>query len=130
MDTVAERVKQRRMEKGITAADLARRAGISKAYLSEIENGKVPRPSADVLYRLATELGTTVADLLGKPVQAPAARSIPDALRQFAEAEELPEEDVKMLAQIRFRGEQPKTPDDWRFLYDAIKRSVRKDVSA
>ena len=112
----------------MSAAELARRATISKGYLSEIENTtgerSAPRPSAEVLYRLATALGTTVADLLEKEVQ-PAARSIPPDLQEFARAANLPDEDVRMLAQIRFRGEQPRTADDWRFLYESIKRSIR-----
>ena len=124
--TIGERVKRWREEKGISAAELARRAGISKGYLSELENDRVnsPRPSADVLYRLATALDVTVADLLGKKVQ-PADREVPASLQEFAKEVELPEQDLGMLAQIRFRGEQPKTKEDWRFLYESIRRSIR-----
>ena len=125
MDGIGERIRQRRIEKGISAAELARRAGVSKGYLSEIETGQAPRPSGDVLYRLATALGTTMADLLGREVRAPATRPITESLRQFADEALLPAGDVEMLAQIRFRGEQPRTPEDWRFLYESIKRSIR-----
>lgn len=120
---LGERLQQRRREKEMSAAELARRAEVSKGYLSELENGRAERPSGDVLYRLASALGTTVADLLGREVR-PADRAINPALRQFAEAEGLPEEDVRMLAQIRFRGEQPATIEDWRFLYESIRRSI------
>ncbi len=126
--TLGERLRLRREEKGLLAADLARRTGISKGYLSDLESGRAPRPSADVLYRLATELGITIADLLGKEVR-PAARDAPPALREFADEAGIPEEDVEMLAQIRFRGEQPTTADDWRFLYESIKRSIRSRPS-
>ena len=121
---LGERIKQRREEKGLTAADLARRASLSKGYLSEIESGRAPRPSAEILYQIAVALGTTVADLLGKEVR-PALQAIPASLREFAELANLPQEDVQMLAQIRFRGEQPSTVDDWRYLYESIKRSIR-----
>ena len=121
---LGERIKQRREEKGLTAADLARRASLSKGYLSEIESGRAPRPSAEILYQIAVALGTTVADLLGKEVR-PASQAIPASLREFAEDANLPQEDVQMLAQIRFRGEQPSTVDDWRYLYESIKRSIR-----
>ncbi len=122
--TLGHRIRQRREEKGISSAELARRAGISKGYLSEIENGSAARPSAEILYQLAINLGTTVADLLGKEIR-PATRTIPAALQEFAEQESLPEQDVEMLAHIRFRGQQPATADDWRFLYESIRRSVR-----
>ncbi len=120
---LSDRIRQRREEKRISAIELARRAEISKGYVSEIESGRAPRPSGAVLYRIATALGTTVADLLEQEVQ-PAARSVPPTLRDFADQAALPAEDVEMLAQIRFRGEQPATEDDWRYLYESIKRSV------
>ncbi len=120
---LGDRIKQRRDEKKMSAVALARRAGVSKGYLSELESGRAARPSGDVLYRLATALGTTVADLLGQEIR-PTSRDIPEALREFAKETELPEEDVRMLAQIRFRGEQPTTKEDWRYLYESIRRSI------
>lgn len=121
-----DRIKQRREEKGISAADLARRANLSKSYISELESGRAPRPSGDVLFRLAAELGTTVADLLERQIE-PASRPTSPSLRQFAEQAGLLPEDVEMLSQISFRGEQPRTLEDWRFLYESIKRSIRRE---
>jgi len=118
-----DRIKQRREEKGLAAIELAQRAEISKGYVSEIESGRAPRPSADVLYRIATALGTTIADLLEREVR-PAPRAVHPMLRAFADDEELPDEDVQMLAQIRFRGDQPETKEDWRYLYESIRRSI------
>lgn len=123
---VGQRIKLRREERGITGAELARRAGISKGYLSEIENGQASRPSADVLHRIATALETTVADLLGRRAPARAApRQIPASLREFAADADLTDDDLRMLAGIKFRGQQPASAEDWRFLYEAIRRSVR-----
>ena len=120
---LGDRIRQRRADTGLSAAELARRATISKGYLSAIEHGNSVRPSADVLTRLATALGTTIADLLDQESR-PAEATIPPSLQQFAEAAGLPADDVEMLSQIRFRGEQPSTPDDWWFLYEAIQRSM------
>lgn len=124
--SLGDRLRQRREEKGINGVDLSRRANISKGFLSEIESGRAPRPSADVLFRLATALGTTVADLLEKEVQRPAL-TIPPSLKQFLDEakEPIPQEDIEMLAGIHFRGNQPATADDWRFLYESIRRSIR-----
>ncbi len=121
---LGEQIRKRRKEKGIAAAELARRANISKGYLSEIESGRAPKPSGEILMRLADALGTTIADLLGKEVRL-VSRTITASLREFAEEVGLPEQDVKMLSQIRFRGAQPSSPEDWRFLYESIKHSVR-----
>ena len=112
---LGDRIRQRRADTGLSAAELARRATISKGYLSAIEHGNSVRPSADVLTRLATALGTTMADLLDKESR-PSDATIPPSLQAFAASRGLPAEDLDMLAQIRFRGEQPATPDDWWFL--------------
>ena len=125
---VGERIKQRRVEKRLSAAELARRAEMSRGYLSELEAGLAPRPSGAVLYRVATVLGTTVADLLGEPETRPSDREVPTVLAELAEREQWPEEDVQMLARIRFRGDQPQSEDDWKFLYESIRRAVvRRD---
>jgi len=124
---LGERIRQRREEKGISAAELARRANISKGYLSTIESSdeaSAPRPSADVLFRIASALGTSAADLLGREVRR-AKRRIPASLQEFLKERDLPEEDVAMLAGIQFRGAQPASAADWAFLYESIKRSIR-----
>jgi transcriptional regulator with XRE-family HTH domain len=121
---LGDRIKERREEKTISAAELARLADVSKAYLSELENRRAERPSVDILFRIAKALGTTVADLLGEEIR-PTTAAIPPALQEFADQERLPAGDVRMLATIRFRGEQPRTVEDWRFLYESIKRSIR-----
>jgi transcriptional regulator with XRE-family HTH domain len=121
--SLGERIKQRREEKVLRPIELARLAEVSKGYLSEIESGGAPRPSGAVLFRIATVLGTTVADLLDKEIR-PAANSVSQALKDFAEEADLPEEDVRMLTQVRFRGDQPSSKEDWRYLYESIKRSI------
>lgn len=122
-----DRINKRLEEKGWQLANLARESGVAKGYLSEILSGKARKPSAETLYAIATALGTTVADLLGRTTgtEEVGAHELPKSLEEFAQEARLPTQDVRMLAAIKFRNEQPKTKDDWRFLWDAIKRSVR-----
>lgn len=124
-----ERIKQRMDAKAWKLADLARESGVAKGYLWELLQGtERKRPSAETLYEVARALGTSVGDLLGRTtgVQAAGESGVPVMLQELAEEAQLTEEDVAMLASIRFRGEQPKTKDDWRFLWESIRRSVRK----
>ncbi len=123
--SLGARIRRRREEKGIRAAELARQAKISKGYLSQLENAgdENGKPSADILFRIAQALDTTIADLLGKEVRIPQ-RAAPKELRDFADEADLPQADVDMLARIQFRGRQPVSKDDWRFLYDAIRRAI------
>jgi len=123
-----ERIKQHMDAKEWKLADLARETGIAKGYLWELlQVGGRKRPSADTLYKISQALGTTVADLLGRaPEAGPATgEDISQSLQAFAAEVELSHEDTAMLAMIRFRGEQPKTKEDWRFLWESIRRAVR-----
>lgn len=122
---LSEQIRKYRQEEGLSLADLARLSRVSKGYLSQLENNlHGPRPSADVLHRIATVLGTSVNDLL-ETQSSSDFKDFPIELQKFAELEQLPEREVKLLAQIEYRGRRPQTVNDWRFLYEAIKRSVR-----
>jgi hypothetical protein len=79
-----------------------------------------------VLFKIAHELGTTIADLLGETEQEPVMDAeIPDNLLQLAQEDNLTKSDVQMLANIRYRGKQPQSVADWRFIFESIKRTVR-----
>jgi transcriptional regulator with XRE-family HTH domain len=117
---LAGRVKQRRLEKGLSQSELARQMGITRTYLYRIEKGEATRPSANVLQRLAQVLDTSVADLLEQPESVEPA-AIPPTLRRLAERDNLPSEDVAMLAAIRYRGQQPRSVEGWAHLLSTIR---------
>jgi len=58
------RLRELREERGVSLAELARRAGVSRRYLTEAEAGRA-NPTVLVLERLATALETRSASLLG-----------------------------------------------------------------
>ncbi len=113
----------------MTAAQLAQAAGISRSYLSELENGKGDhkRPSVNVMYAVGKALGISMSELLGRPMIISPATNRPKSLERFAQEHQLPDADVEMLASIRFRGEPPQTPERWSFIYNAIRTSVSLD---
>jgi transcriptional regulator with XRE-family HTH domain len=123
---VGAEIRRRRQQQGLSLTDLARLAGVSKGYLSQIEAGVATRPSAQTLFKLARALGTSMAELLGEQTSETALNmeELPEALREFAGEANLPEADLRMLAGIRYRGRAPRTKDDWRFVYESIRRST------
>jgi transcriptional regulator with XRE-family HTH domain len=60
---VGTAVLRLRITQDIRQEDLAKRAKISRSYLSNIENGKVD-VTVKALHSIATELGRTLAELL------------------------------------------------------------------
>jgi transcriptional regulator with XRE-family HTH domain len=128
---IGQRIKARREARGLNLSALADLAKVSRGYLSQIESGDIDNPSAAVLFRIAKNLGTSVAYLLGEAPE-PGAQEQEDepldpTLLQFVRSANLPEEDIKMLAGIKRRGPRPLTEDDWRFMYEAIKRTIKPD---
>jgi transcriptional regulator with XRE-family HTH domain len=126
--SVGDRIRIRREELGISLSALADAAGISKSYLHELESNPTAKPSAEVLYNLALPLDTTVGFLLGRrrnpaPVEGEEAPlEIPPSLEEFARKHRIPEDDKRRLACIKYRGQQPKTAEDWAYLYETIRR--------
>ena len=126
METIGQRIKRRRKDAEFSLPKLAEQAEVAKGYLWELESGRAVRPSANTLFKIATALGTTVADLMGNEVHPASKPKIPQSLRAFAEKERLTDEHVRMLAGVHYRGRRPKTEDDWKFVLESIRRSVRK----
>jgi transcriptional regulator with XRE-family HTH domain len=58
------RLKELRQARGMTQETLARKAGVSRAYLARLEMGRHDPPLSR-LRKLAKALSVTVADLVG-----------------------------------------------------------------
>lgn len=65
---IGQRVTRRREASGLKKSQLAMYAGVSRAYITRLEQGKYPRSSATHLESVARVLNCTVQDLLGADV--------------------------------------------------------------
>ena len=101
---VGERIRERREAKGWSVYRLSKEASVSSGYLSDLENAVKGRPSAEVLARIATALGTTIDYLLGT-TDDPSPPSISDV-------------DV-------IRADFPIPPPGWDELSEEEKKEVR-----
>ena len=59
----AARLREVRLSRGLTQADLANRAVVTPTYIAKLEGATVA-PGIDLVARLAKALGTSIADLL------------------------------------------------------------------
>ena len=142
------RISQLRELRRLSLGELAERAdGMAKSYLAKLERGEVENPGLRTLSAIARALDVTVAELLKRAEPASGAEGksllaeqadlerlmsklppgLADFLREMEEAAEpVPAGTVRALALAEFRGRRPQRVEDWRFLYDALSRSVRR----
>ena len=57
-------IRNRRRDLHITGPELARRVGVVKSYISQVELGIIKEPSAKILYKICCVLGLDLIDLI------------------------------------------------------------------
>lgn len=92
-----------RLARGLTQAELAARAGVDRSYVSRLERGQRANPSQDVLAALARVLGVPLDSFLAETAatwdsEPPLADAELELL--FASVRRLPEPDRRCLKQI------------------------------
>lgn len=133
---LGQTIRSLRLGKEWSLAQLGEESGVSKAYLSDLENGNAGKPNIQYVYAVATALSVTLDDLLGdsKPKahrrEKRANKELPTGLLELQQELGLTQEDVEMLAYVNFRGHRPRDKEGWRFLLEALKmvsqRSTQK----
>ena len=127
---IGEYIKKYRELRGLTLPDLATKAGVSKAFLWEIESGKSRRPGAEVLFKIAEALGVTIAQLMGRPpereTQDLIEPEINAGLRAFinerkVQGRPLEPEEVKSLSFVQLKGGRPTTKEQWALVYGMLR---------
>lgn len=130
MNKLGEKIKKRRKELRWSLDKLASESNISKAYLFQLETGESDRPSAEILYNLATALDLSIAELLGRKLTVEENdKRIPAALKKAAVANGWIQDDIVMLLGVAQRAKKEKTDltaDDWLYAYDTLKRILKK----
>jgi transcriptional regulator with XRE-family HTH domain len=132
MPTVGDRIREIREEMEINQEQLAERAGLSKGFLSDVENGKRNIGSENLL-KIANVLGASVDYLLRGEVTESASVEpvvIPPELSQAAEeldlsyaaTVELLEAHRSVIARRSNKGLRRFSVEDWKELHKAIKK--------
>jgi transcriptional regulator with XRE-family HTH domain len=132
MPTVGDRIREIREEMQLNQDRLAECAGLSKGFLSDVENNK-RNISSENLLKVANVLGASVDYLLrGETVTAITTEPvvIPSELSQAAEELELSyaatvellEAHRSVIARRSNKGLRKFSVDDWKELHKAIKK--------
>lgn len=124
---VGENIRRIRESRGLSLTNLAKRCKISKAYLSQLENGHNSRPSAEFVVRICRVLGCSLEAALGVKELQPVTdglAGVPTSLRALAREENLDTNAVVMLSHISYNGRQPTSVESWRKILGAIRSST------
>lgn len=130
MMTPGQKIRELRQAKNMSLNRLAKRSGVSKSYLSQLENGGSTAPSAEILMKIAKPLYTTISELLCQDTTVLATdfidlpRGLGRLIRESSVRLDIREEDVKMLRQIHYRGSVPKLAEDWEQILQTIRLVV------
>lgn len=126
---LGHRIRFLRQGKGWSLADLEKESGVSKAYISDLENGVAGKPNIQYVFAIGKALGATLDELVHETIKErkPAAASkggkseLPPALLELQRELNLTDEDVEMLGTVNFRGHRPRDKEGWRFLLETIR---------
>jgi len=127
----------------MTLRDVANEAGVSIAYLSDLERAVLANPTLDKLRAITDALRVSIDDLLGAvAAEATADTKLAAPLREFLEMEtfrvevdaearrwrrdpkELRDEWIRLLEGIQVGGRRPSSPSDYLFIFESIRRGV------
>lgn len=66
MQELGEELTRMRKKSGLTLRRVEAAIGVSNAYLSQLENGKIKTPSPNILFKLSQLFGGSYEDLMAK----------------------------------------------------------------
>ena len=103
-EPLGEYLRRVRKERRLTLRDVERKTGISNAYLSQVENNKIAKPSPSFLHKLAEIFDISYERLMkaaGYPVASSKERTV--MFRTSKGLKEITEEEEKeLLEYLRF----------------------------
>jgi transcriptional regulator with XRE-family HTH domain len=130
MKGIAQRIRSIRKSQGLTQLGLCQMVGISKSFLSELENGK-RNPSSLHLLELAKALGCS-CDYLLTGGELTSAVSVPQDLAEFAKSEKLTFDQVTALLAIHrlthlfSMSNATHTHAEWQKLFSLLQEYTKK----
>jgi transcriptional regulator with XRE-family HTH domain len=147
-ETIGQRLRARRVELGLTLAEVAEKAGLSLPYVSNLERGR-GNPTLEALGALARALDTPLASLIGDEVVAHVGFDVvlalaPPSLLRFSRSSDFQETVAELadrqgesaeamrqkllvgMASSPQRSSGEPTEEDWRRILDAYSLILKK----
>ena len=97
--SIATKLKDLRLRNGKSLQAVADAVGASKAHIWEVETGKSPRPSLDLVRRLADYYRVSLASLVGEDPNLPSEED-EELLVMWRDLKDLPKEEREYVAML------------------------------
>ncbi|GAB6179929.1 hypothetical protein JCM14036_12480 [Desulfotomaculum defluvii] len=128
LQLLATRIREKRLELGLTQEELANRLDKSKADISNLENAKMANPTIRSISAVARALGLELWELL-KPENDDIhdyPEALEDLLSAFREKNiKIREEEIKVLEKVRIKGKIPEVKEVY-LLFWLLQRGLSK----
>jgi transcriptional regulator with XRE-family HTH domain len=99
-EILGKKVRQQRIRLGLSLEQLANQVGSTKAYIWQLENKKVARPSAELLLKVASALSVSPDFLVDDSAREPSKDHAADVLFRKVKQRKLTKRDIEMLISI------------------------------
>ncbi len=110
MSTFGTALRAMRRAAGISQRELADRIKVDFSYISKVENGRVPPPSADTIVAICHVLGTNAEDLLALTGK------LPSDVQKTVSASKSAQTFLREAQQLDL------TDEEWETLMESLRR--------
>lgn len=94
------KIKDLRIQRGMTLEEVAEKVGSKKAYIWQLENKDKARPSAKLLIDLSTALGVAPDYLIDDEAEVPSEEDMMEGFLRVARGKGMSNEEIKKLLDI------------------------------
>lgn len=112
--TLGNKLKQLRDLSGLTLRQIEEATGVSNAYLSQLENDKIKKPSAQFLYKLSSIYRVDICELLYAAglIKEDQFKIETGFIKHINAGEITPEEEKSLIEYLQFLRYKKKMPNE------------------
>ena len=97
----SSKLKELRLQKGLSLQDAANLIGISKTHFWDLETGKSKNPSYDLLEKISDKFGISISSLVNEDIEANGNEELKVLFRQMNNLEQSDLDVIKLIVESK-----------------------------